>query len=55
MRQQTRRIKSRCEDCEHLVMDENWGELKCKLRQHRIYNINEHRTCKDFKKNNSKN
>lgn len=26
-----------CKDCENLIFDETWGEVKCKHYKHKIY------------------
>jgi hypothetical protein len=37
--------KQNCTTCEHSVFDEKWGEYKCKLFQHKIYNVEKMSNC----------
>lgn len=37
-----------CQDCAHSIFDEQWGEYKCKIVQHRIYNADKYVVCKDY-------
>lgn len=36
---------SNCKDCIHSIYDEVWGECKCKVHGHRIYNQKEYADC----------
>ena len=38
-----------CAECEHAILDEQWGEYKCKVVQHKIYEPNRKVACKDYK------
>lgn len=39
-----------CAECSHSIFDEQWGEYKCKIVQHRIYDVDRKVACKDYKK-----
>ena len=28
-----------CKDCAHSIFDEQWGEYKCKIAQHVVYDV----------------
>lgn len=45
---------SNCKDCVHSVFDEVWGEYKCKVHKHRIYNLDKHADCGFYAKDPSK-
>lgn len=40
----------KCDDCKHMVFDEQWGEYKCKKKLIRIYKPEEQENCKDYTK-----
>ena len=37
-----------CKDCAHNIFDEQFGEYKCKIVQHRIYDVDRIVACKDY-------
>lgn len=37
-----------CKDCAHSIFDEQWGEFKCKLVQHIVYDADRIVACKDY-------
>jgi hypothetical protein len=37
-----------CKDCAHAIFDEVFGEWKCKVVQHRIYEEGRLVACKDY-------
>ena len=39
-----------CKECKHALLDEKLGEFKCKIVQHRIYDVDRIVACKDYKK-----
>jgi hypothetical protein len=45
---------SNCKDCVHSVFDEVWGEYKCKVHEHRIYNLVKQADCGFYKKDPNK-
>lgn len=55
MRPASRRKRSDCSKCVHAIFDEEWGEIKCKVKQHRIYDKSKYANCKDYKKDAEKN
>lgn len=38
-----------CVNCEHAIFDEVWGEYKCRIKEHVVYNY-EHVGCDSYKK-----
>lgn len=42
--------KKNCTTCANAIFDKLWGEYKCKLYQHRIYNSDVIMSCVDYKK-----
>ena len=42
-----------CKNCANAIFDEVWGEYKCKVRNIRIYDVDEQITCPDHKKSKS--
>lgn len=42
--------KKNCTTCANAIFDALWGEYKCKLYQHRIYNSEAIISCVDYKK-----
>ena len=42
-------IMANCVNCEHAIFDEHWGEYKCKIKKHVVYNY-EHVGCDSYKK-----
>lgn len=34
-----------CRNCGHRIFDEVWGEYKCKLHEHRIYDLDKYIDC----------
>ena len=53
-RRDKRRPTSNCLKCKHAIFDEQWGEYKCGILKHRIYNPEAHTGCKDYKKTSDK-
>ena len=51
MRRKSRRSQNNCSTCVHKMIDEQWGDLKCKKQHHRIHDINEFSGCRDYTKN----
>ena len=43
-----------CETCNNAIFDHVWGEYKCKVTQHRIYEPMENIDCSDYKKKETK-
>lgn len=39
-----------CLTCENAIFDELWGEFKCKVREHRVYQPLGTKTCDHYKK-----
>ena len=39
----------KCPTCEHAVFDETYGEYKCKIREHTIYDLKESASCLQYK------
>lgn len=39
-----------CKNCASYIFDEKWGEYKCKVYQHRIYDIDRYIDCRDHTK-----
>lgn len=39
-----------CKECEHSVYDEKWGEYKCELVQHRVYEPDRYVACRNYRK-----
>lgn len=37
-----------CSSCRHMIFDELWGEYKCLVYQHRIYDVKEIEECDDW-------
>ena len=37
-----------CKECAHSIFDEQWGEYKCKIAQHVVYNADRLVACKDY-------
>lgn len=37
-----------CKDCAHSIFDEQWGEFKCKIAQHVVYDADRIVACKDY-------
>lgn len=42
--------KKSCKTCENAIFNERWGEYKCKISQHRIYEPDDQKNCIDYKK-----
>lgn len=40
-----------CKDCEHSIFDEQWGQYKCKLKKHVLYNEELTANCEFYQKN----
>lgn len=40
----------KCEECQHAVFDETWGEYKCKVRHLRVYKPGRTVKCEWFRK-----
>lgn len=40
---------AKCKTCEHGILDERWGEYKCKKQLHRI-NSNARVSCRSYKR-----
>lgn len=38
-----------CKTCGYCILDEKWGECKCKKYQHRIYNPENRSACAEYK------
>ena len=43
-----------CMTCLNSVFDETWGEYKCKVYQHRIYDVEQYNLCDEYKPNKDK-
>lgn len=39
----------KCNECQHCIMDDIWGECKCTARQIRIYSMEKYADCEYFK------
>lgn len=39
-----------CETCGYAILDEQFGEFKCRIRQHRVYKPEEMINCEWYKK-----
>lgn len=44
-----------CETCGYAILDEQFGEYKCKVRQHRVYKPEKMTNCEWYKKKEKKN
>lgn len=40
---------STCKNCANRVFDEQWGEYKCTVYEHRIYDVDKYLDCKNHK------
>ena len=38
-----------CKNCANAVFDEVWGEYKCSVRNHRIYDVDKYIDCENHK------
>ena len=36
-----------CTNCANAIFDEVWGEYKCAISQHRIYDVDAHANCEN--------
>lgn len=41
-----------CKECTNAIFDEIWGEYKCKVYQHVIYEVEDAEDCGKYKKEN---
>lgn len=39
-----------CKTCANAIFESRWGELKCKVLQHKIYNPDSITECANYKK-----
>ena len=51
-RRKKTKVTKRCSECANAVLDETWGEYKCKVHQHRIRKPDDHTDCQEYKKAN---
>lgn len=43
-----------CTNCANAIFDETWGEHKCKVYEHRIYDVDKYVDCPGHKAKNNK-
>lgn len=43
-----------CKTCENRIFDEQWGEHKCTVYKHRIYDVDKYIDCPSHKSKNTK-
>lgn len=43
-----------CKNCANAIFDEMWGERKCKVYEHRIYDVDKYIDCQSHKPKNNK-
>lgn len=43
-----------CKNCANGIFDEQWGEYKCKVYKHRIYDVDKYLDCPSHKAKNEK-